>query len=619
MLKRLASKETGLLSVMPLLACVLALLVAQSSLFTKVNAWLSDTQQYLFAQEMYFDDVVFIDIDDASLFELEADLGVWPYKRGVYAQVLDYLTAKGADTVVFDLLLSETREGDQALAQAVRQHHNALFIASSPVYASQRQYQGDSHERLLEQISWQVSPQLPATQLNKLILPSRDFIVPTQGLGNVGVVDVFVDPDGTFRRLPALYRVGTHLLPSIPLLLQQNHTTPGPLSFDPEQQVISQGDKHWPVDDKGMFNLYFPKNANSVLSMSFYPVVQAAKGQFNPDNEDSFFQGKTVFISSTAFKSDLVNTPRGMMSGSYFMAIVYQNLKHNLLLKAPQQWLDGLLLATALLPLSLFPLFFHYTPGRHLLLLLSSALAIWGVNSAFLAFAGQQSMLLLPLLILVSAYFLQSTALAKLSMLRNESLSRKARDLAESNEELALAASTDTLTQLLNRRACLERFEALIEQYKRQKQPFAVAIIDLDHFKSVNDTYGHDVGDQVLKIFAQQISSCKRQYDIAARWGGEEFVLLLPGVDAELAQAVLERLRHNASVTVINTSGGALKITISVGVAQFSDELNSPEEAVALADKALYKAKAMGRNRVCLATEIIETDEVAKTVEAVKT
>lgn len=610
MIKRISGKETLLLAIAPMLACWLILLMAETSLFKRMNAWLQDTQQYLFAEEIYFDDVVFIDIDDASLFELEPELGVWPYKRDVYAQVLDYLTEKGADRVVFDLLLSETREGDQALAQAVKQHKNAVFIASSPVYASQKQYQDLSHQRLLEQLSWQTSAELPTTPLKKLVLPAQEFILSTQNQTNVGVVDVFVDQDGTFRRLPAVYQVGDSYFPSVPLLLQQPHRSE--LGFDQGQQTITLGDKHWPIDDKGMLNIYFPKNANSVLSMSFYPVVEAARGIFKPDNEDEFFQGKTVFISSTAFKSDLVNTPRGMMSGSYFLAIVYQNLKHNLLLKAPQQWLDQLLLTIALLPLCIFPLFFHHTPGRHLLLLLGSAATIWGLNSAFLALSAQQSVLLLPLLILGAGYFLQSVILAKLSIQRNESLSQKAQHLEESNEELAIAANTDTLTQLLNRRAFLQHFDTLIEQYQKDKHPFSIAIMDLDHFKAVNDDYGHDIGDQVLIAFAQEITSSIRQHDIAARWGGEEFVILLPGLEEVQAFNVLERLRQNTSDWEMATEQGTLKITVSIGILQFSAALNNAEEAVALADKALYQAKENGRNCICLSSQAAEAE--AKTV-----
>ncbi|WP_051227434.1 diguanylate cyclase [Oceanospirillum beijerinckii] len=604
MIKRISGKEPLLLAIAPIVACWLILVLAETSLFKKMNVWLQDTQQYLFAEEIYFDDVVFIDIDDASLFELEPELGVWPYKRDVYAQVLDYLTEKGADRIVFDLLLSETREGDQALAQAVKQHQNAVFIASSPVYASQKQYQDLNHQRLLEQLSWQASPQLPTTPLKKLVLPAQEFILRAQNQANVGVVDVFVDQDGTFRRLPAVYQVGESYFPSVPLLLQQKQR--GKLDFDHEQQTLILGDKHWPIDEKGMLNIYFPRNANSVLSMSFYPVVEAARGVFKPDNEDEFFQGKTVFISSSAFKSDLVNTPRGMMSGSYFLAIVYQNLKHNLLLKAPKPWLDQLLLTIALLPLCLFPLFFHHTPGRHLLLLIGSAATIWGLNSAFLALSAQQSTLLLPLLILGAGYFLQSIVLAKLSIQRNESLSRKAQHLKESNEELAVAASTDALTQLLNRRAFLQHFDAQIEQYQRDKQPFTVAIMDLDHFKSVNDDYGHDIGDQVLRAFAEVVSSSIRQHDIAARWGGEEFVLLLPDLQEAQAFNILDSLRQNTSNREIVTEQGTLKVTVSIGVVQFSEALNNAEDTIALADKALYKAKDNGRNCICLNSQIAE-------------
>ncbi len=611
MKKRVSARETVLLALMPVIALVVSLLLAQTALYSKVNAWVSDTQQYLFAKEMYFDDVVFIDIDDASLFELEKDLGVWPYNRDVYAEVLDYLTDKGVNRVIFDLLLTETREGDQVLAESVREHDNAVFIASSPVHASSRQYQGEQHERLLQQLSWQVASDVPMTPLEKLVLPTKGFIQSTEAGKNVGVVDVFVDEDGTFRRLPAIYQVGNAFLPSIPVLLQQTGSTTSVnkddkdrLLFDAKQQAIIYNDDQWPVDDKGMFNIYFPKNANSILSMSFYPVVQAAKGLLTPDNADTFFQGKTVFISSTAFKSDLVNTPRGMMSGSYFLAIVYQNLKHDLLLKAPKKLFDGILLLLALAPLFLFPIFCHYAPWKHAFALILTAVEIWCVNSLFLLMSSQQSVLFLPLFILFLGYFLQSVVLAKFSTKRNESLARKAQVLAENNQELAMEANTDSLTNLFNRRALLSHFEREITRTIQMEIPLSVAILDLDHFKDVNDNYGHEVGDQVLRMFANIMSSNKRDKDIVARWGGEEFVMLLPGLQDKDAVAVLDRLRQKAGELIVNTEKGPLTLTVSIGVTQYdSNSMNGPEVCISVADKALYQAKESGRNRVCLAVQ----------------
>ncbi len=156
--------------------------------------------------------------------------------------------------------------------------------------------------------------------------------------------------------------------------------------------------------------------------------------------------------------------------------------------------------------------------------------------------------------------------------------------------KLKFEAQTDPMTGLYNRRGLATTLEPIAQL----GQPFSVIALDIDHFKLINDSYGHDVGDEVIKKLATQIRDSSRDTDILCRSGGEEFLMLLPGTTLDVATQVANRLRHNVEVMVMPN---VHPITISLGVAYWSGE-GMPEDALKLADEALYRAKQQGRNRV---------------------
>ena len=159
------------------------------------------------------------------------------------------------------------------------------------------------------------------------------------------------------------------------------------------------------------------------------------------------------------------------------------------------------------------------------------------------------------------------------------------------------ASRTDSLTGLLNRRGFLETTDGALARSRRSGKPVSIVLSDLDHFKRVNDSFGHAAGDAVLKAVADAIRSSLRSQDVAARWGGEEFILLLPDTGKEGAMHVAESTRAAVSELVINHDGSRIQVTLSLGVAEHLAD-RSIEETVAQADAALYKAKEEGRNRV---------------------
>jgi diguanylate cyclase (GGDEF)-like protein len=157
-----------------------------------------------------------------------------------------------------------------------------------------------------------------------------------------------------------------------------------------------------------------------------------------------------------------------------------------------------------------------------------------------------------------------------------------------------LQASTDGLTGLINRRT----LETQVRSMMRQRTPFALAIADLDHFKQLNDTHGHEAGDRSLRTFAQSTLQVLREVDLVARWGGEEFVIVMPGADTEQAVVVLERVRANLA----NVVQGQVPFTASFGVTD-STKAATLQELIQLGDLALYAAKNGGRDRISVADE----------------
>lgn len=169
----------------------------------------------------------------------------------------------------------------------------------------------------------------------------------------------------------------------------------------------------------------------------------------------------------------------------------------------------------------------------------------------------------------------------------------------KSSYEISLSmALTDSLTSLYNRRYLEVHLEKLLEKNRQDRKSLAVLMIDIDLFKSVNDTYGHNVGDQILKIFAERLRESLRPTDLVARFGGEEFTVILPDVTKERAHMVAERLRRSIAQDPItcSTDDGCLKITTSIGGAMIDFEPHTVQEALERADKMLYEAKEGGRN-----------------------
>jgi diguanylate cyclase (GGDEF)-like protein len=172
--------------------------------------------------------------------------------------------------------------------------------------------------------------------------------------------------------------------------------------------------------------------------------------------------------------------------------------------------------------------------------------------------------------------------------------------LASAHKQLKFEATHDSLTGFLSRAAIVEALEKESARAERQRSALAVLMADIDHFKRINDTYGHLAGDAVLRKTAQRITASIRQYDSVGRYGGEEFLIVSPGCSLADAAYLAERLRQSVCEKFIDASGREINVSVSLGVAATSG-MNQSSQLLCAADEALYRAKNGGRNRIVAA------------------
>ncbi len=177
------------------------------------------------------------------------------------------------------------------------------------------------------------------------------------------------------------------------------------------------------------------------------------------------------------------------------------------------------------------------------------------------------------------------------------------RDVTEQKElehKLETLSRTDPLTGLLNRRSLEDFLAKEYSRFKRHGTKFSVLLLDIDHFKSINDQYGHSSGDRVLKRLADSCTDSLRKHDVMARYGGEEFCVILPYTNADQAAVLAEKLRTGIAAGTVEVRDSEVRVTTSIGVSEVQATDKNPGEILERADAALYEAKQSGRNRVCL-------------------
>jgi two-component system, cell cycle response regulator len=215
-----------------------------------------------------------------------------------------------------------------------------------------------------------------------------------------------------------------------------------------------------------------------------------------------------------------------------------------------------------------------------------------------LAYAVYASLIFLLVGLIIGFVFVLPTI--RNQMRKEDSLQTLTESLSARSVTLEHEALTDGLTGMHNRRYFDDAMGEYLDQFRKIDKPIGLMILDLDHFKKVNDTYGHDVGDEVLRQIARCLQEFTRYHDVVARLGGEEFAVVAPNMSRESLFKLADRIRHAISSLKIKSGNVTLGVTMSIGLAIW-DHKETAEELYKRADMQLYQAKRTGRNRVCAA------------------
>ena len=214
-------------------------------------------------------------------------------------------------------------------------------------------------------------------------------------------------------------------------------------------------------------------------------------------------------------------------------------------------------------------------------------------HHTFEAMALQKSKKEIPVEVSLSSIFIDQKWLV-IAIARDISVRR------EMQQKLKLMATHDPLTGLVNRREIIQKLKQEMHRFSRYHSPTSIFFIDIDNFKNINDQYGHKVGDDTLIDCAHKMQSLMRENDVVGRYGGEEFLVILPETPMDKAYELAERLRLNICKNLTGTKTTIPTYTISIGIAQLNNEQSSIDSFINQADKAMYKAKQTGRNKTCI-------------------
>ena len=310
---------------------VVAAAISLSPLGRAMDAEIGDRLAAVVAPEGDFSEVVVVDVDEASMASLAKQIGSWPYDRDIYALVNRYLLQSGASAVVFDILFSEGRRGDDEFA-ATLSTRNVLAAASLPSTGAGHDA---GYQAQLGKAAWAHGAGWPARSWDDLTLPIEKFM----DRSHVGVISVGADPDGLLRRVPLLHSVHGEVIPSLAPAAMKAASQP--LELDQATQRIKMAGVDLPTDSEGMLALRFPKDWR-LRVLPFYEVALAASGSAGHQAMAETLRGKMVYIgSSSAILGDFAHTPAGRLPGLYLAAATPVMIKNGLLFRPRHGVLDG--------------------------------------------------------------------------------------------------------------------------------------------------------------------------------------------------------------------------------------------------------------------------------------
>lgn len=538
----------------------LVLALSPKGLLKRLELTSLDFSFFLRGPVFYNPRIIIIEITDSDI----TGIGRWPWKRSWLAATAKTLSDVGAKYTYFDIILSEasTEEDDALLQEALKVTKNVYlpFV-----------FQGSSFE------------------IKNALLPLERF---SSYLKGTGAVNIYPDIDGTIRRIPLVFLGKEKTYPHIALKIAMDYLGLKLEEIKKSSLLLSNSHERIKIpliEDNKMLINWSGKWGGTFKHYRFLDVlagyqdlIENKKPRINLND----FKDSICLVAVTAIGLyDIKTVPlQPEYPGIGIIATTLSNILDKSLLYVLPTWVNVLILyLLALMPAFLI---FGEKPLRETSYVILVGSVYFIIN--FVLFkTGVVLNLFFPILGLFISYFTVETY----NFVR-VSVERKT---------FFKMSVTDGLTGLHN----ISYFKMLLETEIRlikfePDKKFSIIMCDVDHFKNFNDTYGHQVGDVVLKEVANALNNSVRSSDIVARYGGEEMIILLKGSSLNSALSIAEKIKNNVENRVIKYHDKTYKVTISLGVSDFkmSDTL---EKIIKRADEGLYKAKESGRNCVCAA------------------
>jgi len=571
--------------------CLVAVMIVfglfQFKVLDRVEFETLDFRYKLQGERQGCSDIVHIDIDEESI----AQIGRWPWSRDWHASLITTLYGYQNKITAFDIFFSEPSPLiDFFLIESSRAANNVIYAIAfeyKKESASDSPYATDVLKRFtIDEAQIHGNKNL-IPHFASPIAPLPDLYNTAIGAGHVNTIE---DPDGTIRRAPTIIACKGDYYLHFALEITLKY-----LEIDPRDIIIVLG-KHIdlgngtkiPIDKHGMMLINWAGPwGKGFKHYSFWEVVSSyqkvTKGE-EPLIPLSVFKDKICIIGLTA--TGLIDIKPVPLQSSYPIAGMHSNVIDTIVskkfiteVKPPLNLI--LILALSLLIALVVP---RFRPLNGLLFTILLVSLYFGLAFGVFKFLGLWISLIYPL----TGVLISFIGIVVHSEIAN----------AMDRMRLFHLAIEDGLTKLFVVRHFKEVLEQEMAKSLRYKRPLSLIISDIDHFKRINDTYGHLAGDFILKELANIMKSSCRESDMPARYGGEEFVMLLPETTREGAVEFAERLRKLVEGLTIEYNNVKFNITVSFGVAELKNEV-APADFIKRADEALYVAKETGRNKVC--------------------
>lgn len=543
-------------------------------------------------------DIVIITIDDASYEYLTNKYGEWPLPRSVYADLINFLEKQNPTSISFDLMfvssLKSNNNADDKLASTMNAYDNVLTGMNFDDMA----YEVRQPINLPARLQLTVDNKSDIDFQNLTFTNCRPILSQIINSNTkIGILNIVRSADGIVREFPAVVKYQNDYYPNLAFLTALNYQAKldkksyNSIVIDKNSNILVS-DKKIPVNSDGglILNWYGHSHGETYEHIPLYKLVMLMNGEKIKEQYD--FSNKIIFIGTTATSmADVKSTPITGVGETYPGVEIYATFMNNFIdnnfIKKATPTTNTLITILLVLFVGTIVLRTNSTP----IAITTAVVTAFGYSLLtyfIMMFANLWLNIVVPVLAIIAVFVI--AYIVKYII--------KSRDF----EHQYKLATTDGLTELYNHRYFQDQMRMQIANAQRYNTQFSMIIIDIDHFKSFNDTYGHQAGDAVLKQVAQTLKTNSRATDIVCRYGGEEMSIILTNTDKEEAIKKAERVCKAVAERIFKLSATqTVHVTISVGVSTYPENGETPQQIIEYADQGLYYAKEHGRNQVGLA------------------